>query len=72
MYDVGDSLNEAIAAARVRLLDAQGAVAAANAGVQTGRTADAAMARTASAAIFTEALLTAQRSRFEEIKAVAK
>ncbi len=72
MYDVGDSLNEAIATARGRLRDAQGAVARANAGVQTGRGADAAMAQTASAALFTEALLAAERARFEEIKAVAK
>ena len=72
MYDVGDSLNEAIAAAGDRLRDAQGAVARANAGVRTGRGADAAMAQTASAAIFTEALLAAERARFAEIKAVAK
>ncbi|HEY5425504.1 MAG TPA: hypothetical protein VIJ77_03045 [Candidatus Tumulicola sp.] len=72
MFDVGDSLRGALEGARTRLLDAQAAVARANAGGETGRAADAAMARTAQAAIFSEALLGAQRARFEEIKAVTK
>jgi hypothetical protein len=72
MFDVGDSLREALDGARNRLHEAQGFVALANSGEDVGRSADAAMARTAQAAIFTEALLAAERARFEEIKAVAK
>ncbi len=72
MFDVGDSLRDALSAAHARLRDAQAAVARANSGAAPGRSADAAMAQTAQAAIFTEALLGAERARFEEIKAVAK
>jgi hypothetical protein len=72
MYDVGDSLRAALAGARTRLSDAQRSVARANSGEETGRAADAAMAQTAQSAIFTEALLAAERARFEEIKAVTK
>ena len=72
MFDVGESLRDAVAAAHTRLVDAQGAVARANSGAAPGRSADAAMAQTAQAAIFAEALLGAERARFEEIKAVAK
>jgi hypothetical protein len=72
MYDVGDSLREALEGARTRLRDAQSAVARANSGEKSGRSADAAMAQTAQAAIFTEVLLAAERARFEEIKAVTK
>lgn len=72
MFDVGDSLRDAVDAARGRLEDAQAAVARANSGVAAGRSADAAMAQTAQAAIFTEALLGVERARFEEIKGVAK
>lgn len=72
MFDVGDSLREALTTARAQLSAAQAAVARANAGRQTGRTVDAAMAQTASAAIFSEALLTIERSRFEAIKTVTK
>jgi hypothetical protein len=72
MFDVGDTLRDAADSARSRLKDAQAAVARANSGVAAGRSADAAMAQTAQAAIFTEALLGAERARFEEIKAVAK
>ncbi len=72
MFDVGSSLQPALASARSRLLDAQTAIAQANAGRRAGRSADAAMAQTARAALFTEALLAAQRARFAEIKAVAK
>jgi hypothetical protein len=72
MFDVGDSLRDAVAAAHTMLRDAQAAVARANSGAMPGRSADAAMAQTAQAAIFTEALLGAARARFEEIKAVAK
>ena len=72
MFDVGDSLREAVTAAHAQLRDSQAAVAQANSGAASGRSADAAMAQTAQAAIFTEALLGAERARFEEIKAVAK
>ncbi len=72
MFDVGDSLRDAMAQARQRLSDAQRALARANSGEQPGRSADAAMAQTAQAAIFSEALLAAERARFAEIKAVAK
>ncbi len=72
MFDVGDSLRDAIAAAHTRLREAQAAVARANSGSAPGRSADAAMAQTAQAAIFAEALIGAERARFEEIKAVAK
>jgi hypothetical protein len=72
MFDVGESLQAALTEARARLRDAANSVAAANAGRGTGRSADAAMAQTAQAAIFTEVLLAAERSRFAEIKAVTK
>ena len=72
MFDVGDSLRGAFDQAADRLSEAQRAVAAANAGGSAGRSADAAMAQTAQAAIFTEALLAAERSRFAELKAVTK
>ncbi|HZZ00811.1 MAG TPA: hypothetical protein VFE36_14700 [Candidatus Baltobacteraceae bacterium] len=72
MFDVGDTLQGALERARADLRDAQNRVAAANAGGTPGRSADAAMARTAQAAIFTEALLSAEHARFEEIKAVTR
>ena len=72
MFDVGDSLRTAFDESARRLQQAQRAVAGANAGGNAGRSADAAMAQTAQAAIFTEALLGIERSRFEELKAVAK
>jgi hypothetical protein len=72
MFDVGDSLREALGNGRTRLQDAQAAVARANSGTAAGRSADAAMAQTAQAAIFMEALLEAERARFEEIKTVTK
>jgi hypothetical protein len=72
MFDVGDSLRNALAGAGDRLREAQASVVLANSGTELGRSADAAMAQTAEAAIFTEVLLAAERARFEEIKAVAK
>jgi hypothetical protein len=72
MFDVGDSLREALGDAHNRMADAQLAVARANSDAAPGRSADAAMAETAQAAIFTEALLAAEHARFEEIKAVTK
>lgn len=72
MYDVGESLHGALDASDARLRDAQTLVARANSGAQVGRGADAAMAATAQAAIFTEAILAAERARFEAIKAATK
>jgi hypothetical protein len=72
MFDVGESLRTAFEIARERLQNAQAAVALANAGRLNGRSADAAMAQTAQAAIFTEVLLSAEHSRLAEIKAVTK
>jgi hypothetical protein len=72
MYDVGESLRNALETARERLQDAQKSVTSANAGKRTGRSADDAMEQTAEAAIFTEVLLSAEHSRLAEIKAVAK
>lgn len=72
MFDVGASLHAALGEARDRLNAAQAAVARANAGAGAGRAADAAMAQTAQAAIFDEALLSATRARLAEIAAVTK
>ena len=71
MFDVADSLRGGLQTAAERLAQAQAAVARANAG-EGGRTADAAMAQTAQAAIFDEALLGAMHDRLEEIKAATK
>ena len=72
MFDVGDSLRAAFDEAGNRLRAAQRTVAYANAGGSAGRSSDAAMAQTAQAAIFTQALLAAERARFQEIKAVTR
>ncbi|MBV8491709.1 MAG: hypothetical protein JO199_14380 [Candidatus Eremiobacteraeota bacterium] len=72
MFDVGQSLQAALDGARATLLAAQREVARANAGANGGRAMGVAMATTARAAIFTEALLTAERSRLEELKAVTR
>ena len=71
MFDVADGLQAGISRGQERLRDAQSAVAQANAG-NTGRSADAAMAQTAQAAIFSEALLGALHARLDEIKSVTK
>ncbi len=71
MFDVAESLRGGLESAATRLQQGQSAVARANAG-EGGRTADAAMAQTARAAIFDEALLGAMHARLEEIKAVTK
>lgn len=71
MFDEGTSLSLGLQTAASRLHDAQEAVARANAGAG-GRGADAAMAQTARAAIFNEALLAAVHARLAEIKAVTK
>jgi len=72
MFDVAASLRPALDEAHERLSAAQAAVARANAGGDAGRAADAAMAQTAQAAIFDEALLAATRARLAEISAVTK
>ena len=72
MFDVGDSLRSAFVAAGAKLRAAQAAVAQSNAGVASARSAQAAMAQTAQAAIFTEALLSAEHARLAELKEVAK
>ena len=51
---------------------AQRTLARANSGVAAGRSVDSAMAETAQAALFTEALLSAEHARLAEIKAVVK
>ena len=71
MFDVGESLQAGVARASSQLLEAQTALARASAGAGK-RSADAAMARTAQSAIFTEALIAAIKSRFSEIKNAAK
>src|SRR5580658_1031059 len=71
MFDVADSLRGGLESAATRLQQAQRIVARANAG-EGGRSADAAMAQTAQAAIFDEALLGAMHARLEELKAVTK
>ena len=71
MFDVSEGLRAGLEAAQRRMNDAQAAVARANAGAG-GRSADAAMAQTAQAAIFDEALLSAVHARLAEIKAATK
>ena len=71
MFDVAESLRGGLESAATQLQQAQRVVASANAGVG-GRTADAAMAQTAQAAIFDEALLGAMHARLEELKSVTK
>jgi hypothetical protein len=71
MFDVAGSLENGLRAAQARLTDAQTAVARADAGLDR-RGGDAAMARSARAAIFEEALLGAVHERLAEIKQVAK
>ena len=71
MFDVGDSLQSGMAIAQARLRDAQAAVANANAG-HGGRATDAALAQSAQAAIFSEALLGAMHARLSELKSVTR
>ena len=70
MFDVADSLRGALGDARSQLQTASADVARANA-AGSGAT-DGAMARTAQAALFQEALLSTVHARLEEIKAVTK
>jgi hypothetical protein len=71
MFDVANSLRSALDGAHRDLLTAQAAVARSDAGFG-GRSVDGAMAATAQAAIFTEALLEAEHARLAEIKSVTK
>lgn len=71
MFDVTASLKPGFASAQERLGAAERHVASANAG-STSRSADAAMAQTARAAIFDEALLNAAHARLAELKSVTK
>jgi hypothetical protein len=67
MFDVGDSLQTGFETARRSLLEAQAALAGGSS-EQSGR----AMAQTAGAALFEEALLSAEHARLAELKAVAR
>lgn len=69
MFDVAESLRTGLSAAQERLGAAQSALARANAGA--GRSEDA-MAQTAQAAIFSEALLGAMHARLTEVKTVTR
>ena len=71
MFDVAESLRQGVAGAQERLRAAQAAVAVANVG-HAGRSTDAAMAQTAQAAIFSEALLNAIHARLAEVKVVTR
>jgi len=70
MFDVADSLRAALDDARSQLRNASSRVALANVG-GLGET-DGAMADTAKAALFQEALLSAVHARLEELKMVTK
>lgn len=70
MFDVAESLRTGLTAAQERQGAAQSALARANAGA--GHSGDAAMAQTAQAAIFSEALLGAMHARLTEIKTVTR
>lgn len=71
MFDVADSLRAGFDSAQRALLDAQTALARAGAGGDAAR-GNAAMAQTAQAALFQEALLAAEHARLAEIKGVAR
>lgn len=71
MFDVRESLQSGLSDADERLRSAQRALAHANASPGSHLT-ESAMAQTARAALFTEALLGATHARLAEIKAVTK
>ena len=71
MFDVADSLRAGFNSAQRALLDAQTALARAGAGGDAGH-GNAAMAQTAKAALFQEALLAAEHARLAELKGVAR
>jgi hypothetical protein len=70
MFDIAASLRPALSEAQRQLGEASAAVARANAG-GAGAT-DRAMAQTAQAALFQQALLSAMHARIAEVKAVTK
>jgi hypothetical protein len=71
MFDVADSLRGGLNLADRKLQSAQNEVAQAGAG-HAARATDAAMAATAQAVIFQQALLGAIHARLQELKAVSK
>ena len=71
MIDANSPVTDALIGARAQLRDAERSVAYANSG-RLQRSADAAMAKAAQAAIFNEALLQTVHARLAELKAVAK
>jgi hypothetical protein len=70
MFDVGESLRPGFDAAQRSLAQAQAKLAGSGAGTNT--TDGGAMAETAQAALFEEALLSAEHARLAEIKGVAR
>jgi hypothetical protein len=71
MFDVADSLRPGFEAAQRALTSAQTALAQAGAQADATRSG-AAMAQTAQAALFEEALLSAEHARLAELKGVAR
>jgi hypothetical protein len=71
MFDVGESLRAGFDDAQSTLLQAQSALARSGAS-GSGSESGAAMAQTARAALFEEALLNAEHARLAEVKAVAR
>ncbi|MHB8147409.1 MAG: hypothetical protein ACYDGM_09170 [Vulcanimicrobiaceae bacterium] len=71
MMDANSPVAEALIGVRAQLRDAERDVAYANSG-HLQRSADAAMAKAAQAALFSEALLQSVHARLAELKAVAK
>jgi hypothetical protein len=70
LFDASESLRPALQDAQRQLDAAADAIAQANAG--GSQAVDAAMTRTAQAALFSEALIGAVHARFAEIKAATK
>jgi hypothetical protein len=70
MFDVGESLRPGFEAAQRALREAQSALA--QSGADSGARSGEAMAQTARAALFEEALLSAEHARLAELKAVAR
>jgi hypothetical protein len=70
MFDVGESLRPGFDDARRSLAQAQASVANSDAGANSP--SGSAMAKTARAALFEEALLSAEHARLAEIKSVVR
>jgi hypothetical protein len=70
MFDVGESLQPGFETARRSMLQAQSALATSERGL--GERSGRALAQTAGAALFEEALLSAEHARLAELKAVAR